>query len=68
MDRNLFYFLMFSLLFIFICLPTGCCIYRLITTKEYNKRKNYSNNEIVNNNINKSNINYQEEDPLIHKV
>ena len=61
---------MFSLLFIFICLPTGCCIYRLITAKEDNKRKNYPT--IDNNDrtiiANKSNINYQEEDPLLHNV
>ena len=60
MDKNLFYFLIILMLFIFIGIPTGFCIYRIITTKEYNKRKNYSN---IHNNIN-----YKEEDALIHNV
>ena len=48
------------MLFIFVGLPTVFCLYRIITTKEYNKRKNYSNIE--------NNINYKEEDALIHNV
>jgi hypothetical protein len=54
MDRNLLYFVIALCLFIFVVVPTSCCLYRCITTKEYQQKKN-----------NYSNVKYSETNPLL---